>query len=87
MTKFHFKINDGEEQTIEIASSYYLAAAAAAISVVDNDQIDKGIKIEVWIPELLPDYKGHVYAVVRNEFGNLEIGVARGNKPIRIPLP
>lgn len=85
--KFHFKIDGGDEQTIDIASSYYLNAAAAAVAFVDNDQIDRGVQIEVWVPELLPDYPGHTYAVVRNEFGNLEIGVAHQGRPMRIRLP
>ncbi len=84
---FHIKIDGGDEQTIEIVSSYYLSAAAAAVAFVNNDQLDKGVQIEIWIPDLLPDYPGHTYAIIRNEFGNLEIGIAYNDKPLRIKMP
>lgn len=72
---FHFRINDGAERTIKTKTSFYSVAAAAALAFVSNDEISEGAKIEIWVPELLPDYGPHVYAATFNEYGNVEVGI------------
>lgn len=75
MTKFRFRINWGEERSIDIASSRYQEAACSSLGTQEN--VNYPAAILIWAPDLLPDYGPYWYFAKKDEFGNLVIGPAR----------
>jgi hypothetical protein len=69
---FHFRIDDGPEQTITTASSQYNIAAAAALAHVD----ELPAHVEIWVPALLPEYGPYHYVAEHNEFLNVVVSHA-----------
>jgi hypothetical protein len=60
-TTFHFRVNDGEEQTIHAKTGVYLSVVAAIPAMFGIDQYP--VKITIWAPSLLPDYGPYHYGI------------------------
>ena len=67
--KFHFRVNDSIEHTIECASSIYCEAAAASMAIVGK--VKYPAKITIWVPGLAGPY---IYLAKEDGCGNLIIG-------------
>ena len=61
MTTFHVKINDGPEQVIRTRTGVYQLAALAALSMLEYDEADDGDIVEIWCPNLVPEYGPYFY--------------------------
>lgn len=66
MTTFRIKVDDGPEQTIEVATGAYMYAAAAVPALLD---LALPVEVEIWVP----DFKHFRYRIRENEFGHLTL--------------
>lgn len=65
---FHIRINGGREQRMLSKSSVYSYAVAAVPALFDTEL---PVSIEIWVPELLPEYGPYFYRVEADEYGNI----------------
>jgi hypothetical protein len=68
--RFMLRVNDGPEQTIEVATGIYMHAAAAAVAILD---LKLPANIRIWSPELVPEYGPYFYIVDYDEYQNLRV--------------
>lgn len=64
LTRFHFQVNDGREQTIAVKTGKYAFAAAAIPAMLD---VDLPANVKIWVPRLLPEYGPYYYIVDYDE--------------------
>ena len=71
---FSVRINDGHEQKLTCRTGIYQEAAVAAIAILEYEDKDDSFPIvEIWVPDLLPDYKPLIFEIGDNEFGQLVV--------------
>lgn len=70
MTDFRIRVNDGPEQPLTVATSFYRDAAAAVPAILG---IDTPIKVEIWDAPT-KDRCCLTFAVHEDEFGRLVAG-------------
>jgi hypothetical protein len=63
---FHIRVNDGPEQTIEVASSIYELAAAAVPALLD---LTLPVEIDIWVPDL----SRFRFRIRDNEYGHMVV--------------
>lgn len=61
--RFHVRVNDGPEQTLDCESGFYISAAAAVPAILGYNEYP--LHIEIWDPNLLPDYGPYKYVIER----------------------
>ncbi|MDM9619061.1 hypothetical protein [Rhizobium sp. S96] len=75
MTKpsaFSVKINGGPEQEIVCRTGLYHRAAAAAVAMLDYpEKTGQWDVVEIWVPQLQPDYPPSFYAMESDIYGNM----------------
>jgi hypothetical protein len=71
MTSFHVRVDDGPEQTITVATSVYMVAALAVPALLAD--VDTPCIVEIWVPDLLPDYGPYLYRIRNDDFGRILI--------------
>lgn len=80
---FHYRVDGGPEQILHHPNGLYQHAVAAIAARYSDD-----VRVEIWCPELLPDYGPYKYVAFRNECGNFEVAVADNDgHPIRLRIP
>ena len=60
---FHFRLNDGEEQTITVKTGVYTSAVAAIPALLGIEQDQYPLTVEIWVPSLLPQYGPYRYYI------------------------
>lgn len=60
---FHFTINGGPERVFHARTGVYCSAVAAIPAVFGIPENEFPIDIEIWVPELLPQYGPYVYRI------------------------
>lgn len=65
MTKmtFHLRVNGGEEQTVKVKTGVYVSAAAAIPAILGIESDTFPLRIELWVPNLLPEYGPYVFYI------------------------
>ena len=71
-TRFHFRIDGGIERAIDTKTGDYSLAAAAALATEEN--VSLPAVIQIWVPDLLPDYGPYVYLAKNDECERLVVG-------------
>jgi hypothetical protein len=62
MSEFVVRVNGGAETAVPRASGIYrLAAIAAALTM--TEPVSWPVEVEIWVPDLLPDYGPYRYSV------------------------
>jgi hypothetical protein len=59
--QFHVRVNERQEQTISVETGDYLSAVAAVPALLGA--VDYPLEIEIWVPDLLPDYGPYKYRI------------------------
>ena len=68
MTKFHCRIDDGPEQTIETTTGVYSLACIAALAVLTDELTGD---VEIWVPHLVEaGYGPYHYRVQPKDSGS-----------------
>lgn len=71
MTTFRFRVNEGEERELSVKTGVYVHAVAAIPALFDD--ITLPFDVEIWCPELVPQYGPYLYIVTYDECMNFII--------------
>ncbi|MBO9194380.1 hypothetical protein J5277_09705 [Rhizobium sp. 16-449-1b] len=72
-TTFSVRINGGSEQTLKCFSGEYQRAAAAAVAMLAHEKNGGADVVEIWVPDLLPDYGPYFFEIGTDAFGSLVV--------------
>lgn len=67
MTVFHIRVDDGPENPIDVETGIYVYAAMAVPAILG---LDLPIVVEIWAPDLIPEYGPYLYRIRENEYGS-----------------
>lgn len=63
ISKFHIRVNGGNEQIVEAKTGVYASVSAAVPALLGIEQDQYPLRIEIWVPELLPDYGPYMHYI------------------------
>lgn len=63
------RINEGLEQPFWTRTGIYQDAAIAAYAMLPHEEREGLHVVEIWSPDLLPDYGPYFYGMTHDEFG------------------
>lgn len=73
MTTWRVKINDGPEQDFTTLTGSYQDAALAAFAMLPYEHKDGMPTVEIWVPDLLPDYPPFLFGMGYDVAGHRKV--------------
>jgi hypothetical protein len=67
---FNFRIDDGPVQSITVKTGIYRDAAAAIPAVIG---LSLPIIVEIWAPELVPEYGPYHFSIMEDLYGGINV--------------